>query len=94
MPEQLITTPNPEYRLPDIPKSRELFRGDINDAVIQTQLLTGIEIDKGWWDSEVGNHGSTESILDRYDAAYPRYVEQHTAPQPQEQTQDSPRPQG
>ncbi len=77
--------PRPEEAsLPDIPRSREVFRGDINDAVIQTQLSTGVEIDKGWWDSEVGNHGSTESILDRYDAAYPEYVEQHIAPQPQE----------
>lgn len=72
--------------LPDVPRSKEMFRGDINDAVIQTQLSTGVEIDKGWWDSEVGNHGSTESILDRYDAAYPEYVEQHIAPQPQEQS--------
>jgi len=71
--------------LPEVPKSRELFRGDINDAVIQTQLQTGVEIDKGWWDSEVGNHGSTESILERYDASYPEYVEQHIAPEPQEQ---------
>lgn len=66
--------------LPEVPRSRELFRGDINDAVIQSQLQTGVEIDKGWWDSEVGNHGSTESILDRYDASYPEYVEQHVVP--------------
>jgi len=85
-PEQLIHSPSPEQdsTMPDIPRSREMFRGDINDAVIQTQLSTGVEIDKGWWDSEVGNHGSTESILDRYDAAYPEYVEQHIAPQSQE----------
>lgn len=82
--EKFPSTPTPES-LPDIPRSREMFRGDINDAVIQTQLSTGVEIDKGWWDSEVGNHGSTESILDRYDAAYPEYVEQHITPQPQEQ---------
>ena len=51
--------PSPEQApLPDIPMSKEMFRGDINDAVIQTQLSTGVEIDKGWWDSEVGNHDS------------------------------------
>lgn len=60
--------------MPDIPKSREIFKGDINDAVIQAQLQTGVEIDDGFWFSEVGNDGSTESILDRFDAAYPAFV--------------------
>lgn len=84
MSAEHLTSPE-QAPIPKIPQSKEMFRGDINDAVIQTQLQTGVEIDKGWWDSEVGNHGSTESILERYDAAYPNYVEQHTAPQPPEQ---------
>jgi hypothetical protein len=57
-----------------IPKARQLFRGDINDAVIKVQKATGIEITKSWWDSKVGNHGSTEQILDRFDTAYADFV--------------------
>ena len=75
-PEQLPPNPTPEQgvNMPDIPKSREIFKGDINDAVIQAQLQTGVEIDDGFWFSQVGNDGSTESILDRFDAAYPDFV--------------------
>lgn len=75
-PEQLPPNPTPEQgvSMPDIPKSREIFKGDINDAVIQAQLQTGVEIDDGFWFSQVGNDGSTESILDRFDAAYPAFV--------------------
>lgn len=58
----------------EVPKARKLFRGDINDAVIRVQQATGIEITKGWWDSKVGNYGSTESILDRFDKAYVELV--------------------
>lgn len=54
----------------NIPRARALFRGDINDAVIRVQKSTGIEISKSWWDSNVGNNGSTEQILDRFDKAY------------------------
>lgn len=57
-----------------IPKARELFRGDINDAVIRVQKATGIEITPSWWDSNVGNGGSTEQILDRFDKAYEAYT--------------------
>src|SRR3990167_2653279 len=60
--------------LPDIPKSRELFRGDINDAVIQAQLVTGNHISPGWWAENVGNGGGTESILQRFDDAYEQRV--------------------
>ncbi len=53
-----------------IPKARQLFRGDINDAVIRVQQATGVHIDKSWWDSKVTNGGSTEQILDRFDKEY------------------------
>jgi len=55
-----------------IPKARQLYRGDINDAVIRVQKLTGVEINPAWWSQNVGNNGSTESILERFDAAYAR----------------------
>jgi hypothetical protein len=57
----------------DIPKARKLFRGDINDAIIRVQKLTGVEINKSWWDSNVGNNGTTEQILDRFDKAYEKF---------------------
>jgi hypothetical protein len=53
-----------------IPKAKQLFRGDINDAVIRVQQTTGENIDPGWWTKNVGNHGSTDQILDRFDKAY------------------------
>lgn len=59
-----------------IPSARNLFRGDINDAVIRVQKLTGINIDRSWWDAKVGNNGTTEEILDRFDRAYKVLVEQ------------------
>jgi|ADGO01.1.fsa_nt_gi hypothetical protein len=55
-----------------IPKARQLFRGDINDAVIRVQKMTGVEITPQWWSQNVGNHGTTEEILDRFDRAYER----------------------
>jgi hypothetical protein len=54
----------------DISKSTELFRGDINSAVIGVQLATGVEITESWWLINVGNDGSTEHILERFDDAY------------------------
>lgn len=57
-----------------IPKARQLYRGDINDAVIRVQRATGLAITPGWWDSHVGNNGSTEQILDRFDKAYAEYI--------------------
>lgn len=57
-----------------IPKARQLYRGDINDAVIRVQQVTGTVITPGWWDSHVGNNGSAEQILDRFDKAYAEYV--------------------
>jgi DNA-binding MarR family transcriptional regulator len=62
----------------DIPKARKLFRGDINDAVIRVQKATGIEITPAWWNQHVGNNGTTESILDRFDKAYEQYVASKT----------------
>lgn len=53
-----------------IPKARQLFRGDINDTVIRVQKATGVHIDERWWNANVGNNGSTEQILDRFDRAY------------------------
>lgn len=55
-----------------IPKARSLFRGDINQAVITVQKITGIEITPEWWSKNVGNNGTSEDILDRFDKAYAR----------------------
>ncbi len=60
-----------------IPKSRQLFRGDINDAVIRVQQATGEHIDPGWWNAHVGNHGTAEEILDRFDKAYEIELKKH-----------------
>lgn len=61
----------------DIPKARKLFRGDINDAVIRVQKMVGITITPDWWAKHVGNNGTTESILDRFDKAYAEEVAKH-----------------
>ena len=53
-----------------IPKARSLYRGDINEAVIKVQKATGIEITEAWWNANVGNDGTSEQILDRFDKAY------------------------
>lgn len=55
-----------------IPKARKLYRGDINAAVIAVQRITGFEINPQWWDRNVGNNGTSEEILDRFDKAYER----------------------
>lgn len=55
-----------------IPKAREQFKGDINAAVIAVQTITGVTITPEWWDQNVGDTGSAESILERFDAAYER----------------------
>lgn len=63
-----------------VPKARTLYQGNINDAVIPVQKLTGIEITPAWWEKNVGNDGSTEEILERFDQAYERdYGAQITA---------------
>jgi hypothetical protein len=59
-----------------IPSARVLFRGDINDAVIRVQRITGVNINPSWWNANVGNDGTTEQILDRFDKAYKVYVKQ------------------
>ena len=55
-----------------IPKARRLYNGDINQAVIAVQKITGFEITPKWWDQNVGNDGTSEEILDRFDRAYER----------------------
>lgn len=67
----------------EIPRSRELYRGDINAAVIAVQKATGIEINDGWWNSKVGNDGSTEQILDRFDKSYAELVAEKTSQEDQ-----------
>ena len=58
----------------DIPKSREIYVGDINDAVIAVQEITGFEITPDWWFANVGNEGTTEEILDKFDTAFAEFV--------------------
>jgi hypothetical protein len=58
--------------LSPIPKAGHYFKGDINDAVIRVQKETGVHIDPVWWDKNVGNDGTAEEIIDRFDAAYER----------------------
>ncbi len=55
-----------------IPKARKLYRGDVNAAVIAVQKMTGFEINPQWWDQNVGNSGTSEEVLDRFDKAYER----------------------
>lgn len=68
------TPENTPPNIVDIPKSREIFTGDINKAVIEVQQLTGFEITPDWWMSQVGNQGTTEEILDRFDNAFELFV--------------------
>jgi hypothetical protein len=63
-----------EHNMDAVPKARDLYSGDINAAVIGVQKATGIEINEAWWDANVGNSGSSEEILDRFDKAYAEYV--------------------
>jgi hypothetical protein len=58
-----------------IPKARDLFRGDINEAVIRVQKIVGIEISPDWWEQHVGNAGSSDEILSRFDRAYEAEVD-------------------
>lgn len=67
-------SPEKQKKRPEIPKSREIFAGDINDAVITVQNITGFEITPEWWVAEVGNDGTTEEILDRFDTAFEQFV--------------------
>ncbi len=81
--EQQLHLMEREPQIPaDIPKSAEIFRGDINDAVINVQNQTGVEIDKRWWDANVGNDGSTERILQRFDGAYANRMVEEQGLQP------------
>jgi hypothetical protein len=57
-----------------IPKARQLYKGDINAAVIAVQNATGFEITPAWWDANVGNNGTAEQMLDRFDKAYAEFV--------------------
>ena len=58
----------------DIPKARRLYRGDINAAVIAVQKMTGVHITPAWWNQNVGNNGTAEQILDRFDQAYAKFL--------------------
>ncbi|HXY18155.1 MAG TPA: hypothetical protein VEH48_01900 [Candidatus Nitrosopolaris sp.] len=58
----------------DIPKARDLYNGDINEAVVAVQNATGVKIDPEWWAANVGNEGTPEEILDRFDKAYAEFV--------------------
>ena len=57
-----------------VPKARSLYRGDINVAVIAVQKQTGVHITPAWWSANVGNNGTAEEILDRFDKAYAKFV--------------------
>jgi hypothetical protein len=65
-----------EKYMKQVPKARQLFRGDINDAVIRVQQTTGVNIDPAWWNNNVGNNGTTEQILDRFDKAYEKFLKE------------------
>lgn len=69
-----IKTPETRLAKTEIPKSTEIYRGDINDAVITVQQITGFEITPDWWMAEVGNDGPTEDILKRFDTAFEKFV--------------------
>ena len=58
----------------EIPKAQDLYKGDINAAVITVQKATGVEITPEWWTENVGDNGTTEEILDRFDTAYATFV--------------------
>lgn len=81
MPETLA--PKEQRPSPDIPKSRELFRGDINEAVIAVQHATGVEITPGWWGVNVGNDGGTDTILQKFDDAYEQKIIDQQEPETQ-----------
>ena len=59
-----------------IPKAQQLFRGDINDAVIRVQQTIGVHIDPSWWNATVGNNGATQEILKRFDTAYEKLLKE------------------
>jgi hypothetical protein len=62
-----------------IPKASTLFQGDINTAVAAVQKVVGITITPEWWSKHVGNSGTAQEILDRFDAAYKLEVMQRKA---------------
>ncbi len=62
-----------------IPMARSFYTSDINDAVIKVQELTGVTITPEWWKEHVGNEGSAEDILTRFDQAYAHEVEKRGA---------------
>lgn len=77
---------NKKEKAIDIPSSRYEYErtGDINEAVISVQKTTGFEITPAWWMKNVGNEGSTENILDRFDAAFATFVREASAGSDQE----------
>lgn len=63
----------------DIPKASQFYQGDINAAVIAVQQATGFNITPEWWNTNVGNDGPADQILDRFDKAYADFVAAQTA---------------
>lgn len=53
-----------------IPKARQFFKGNVNEAVKRVQQTTGEYITPNWWSVQVGDRGSEQEILDRFDRAY------------------------
>ena len=58
----------------DIPKAKDLYKGDINEAVIAVQNAAGVKVTPEWWSQNVGNDGATDEILARFDEAYAKLV--------------------
>lgn len=84
-----INIPETKNQLSDIPKSKEIYGGDINDAVISVQEVTGFEITPEWWAVHVGNDGSTEEILERFDNAFEKFVREQVAGEPADEREDT-----
>jgi hypothetical protein len=59
----------------NIPKAKELYRGDINEAVILVQQAVGVQITPEWWAKNVGDRGTAAEICDRFDRAYQKEVQ-------------------
>lgn len=85
-----ISIPETNNKLPDIPKSKEIYSGDINDAVITVQKVTGYEITPDWWAKYVGSDGSTDEILERFDTAFEKFVREQITGEPMDEQENEP----
>lgn len=63
----------------NIPKASQFYQGGINAAVVAVQQTTGVAITPEWWDSNVGNDGPSDQILERFDKAYAELVASKSA---------------